>query len=338
MKICLAITAALCMLAAFPSNAQPAIVGSDTYLCAHGDQGDYRTIQACDRKDIAAAQAAGEPGFGAPLTAPSPQQLGTQAIAGRTVSPAFRQGQADRQRWEIWIGSQSGDYLAGAAYWASVRSLARHPSCGGPGSPMVSADWLNGCVAAQHELGGSDVLRGLSSDYRLGWNSPMPGTPAATALMSEVGKQRSGVAGANPPPEAEATSPSVSAPEGIGQEARNDSDGAVERPHDTLSSVTAPSPQLQPSSPPSRDNRINPIELALIVVAGLYFAPTLIATLRRKRNGLAIFALNLLLGWTVVGWVASFVWSLMVEGPRPKIFGSVGQELAAKMKGAHQDF
>ena len=33
----------------------------------------------------------------------------------------------------------------------------------------------------------------------------------------------------------------------------------------------------------------------------------------KKRNAGAIFALNLLLGWTLVGWVVSLVWALTKE-------------------------
>jgi len=49
------------------------------------------------------------------------------------------------------------------------------------------------------------------------------------------------------------------------------------------------------------------------VILGLviYFAPTLIAG--SKRNANAIFALNLLLGWTLVGWVVALVWSLVED-------------------------
>jgi hypothetical protein len=41
--------------------------------------------------------------------------------------------------------------------------------------------------------------------------------------------------------------------------------------------------------------------LALAAVA--YFLPTVIALLRWCPNLLAIFALNLFLGWSVIGWV-----------------------------------
>ena len=54
------------------------------------------------------------------------------------------------------------------------------------------------------------------------------------------------------------------------------------------------------------------IELLLVVlIFTIYFLPTLLAFLRQHKNKLAIFLLNLLLGWTVLGWVVSLVWSVM---------------------------
>lgn len=49
------------------------------------------------------------------------------------------------------------------------------------------------------------------------------------------------------------------------------------------------------------------------VLFGAYFLPTIIAFKRGKRNRGAILALNLLLGWTVLGWVISLVWALSVD-------------------------
>lgn len=43
----------------------------------------------------------------------------------------------------------------------------------------------------------------------------------------------------------------------------------------------------------------------------LYLLPTLIAAARNCRHADAIFALNLLLGWTVIGWLAMFTWALV---------------------------
>lgn len=53
-------------------------------------------------------------------------------------------------------------------------------------------------------------------------------------------------------------------------------------------------------------------ELLLVVgIVVLYFLPSLVAFLRQHKNKLAIFLLNLLLGWTILGWVVSLVWSVM---------------------------
>ena len=68
------------------------------------------------------------------------------------------------------------------------------------------------------------------------------------------------------------------------------------------------------------------MELAMIIILGLalsagglavYFLPTVIAYARVKRNIWAIFALNLLLGWSVIGWVIALVWALSVETVDP---------------------
>jgi len=40
----------------------------------------------------------------------------------------------------------------------------------------------------------------------------------------------------------------------------------------------------------------------------LYFLPTAIGW--NKRNSNAILALNLLLGWTFIGWIVALIWSL----------------------------
>ena len=42
----------------------------------------------------------------------------------------------------------------------------------------------------------------------------------------------------------------------------------------------------------------------------LYFSPTLVAAVEKKRpNALSIGLLNLLAGWTVIGWIAALVWA-----------------------------
>jgi hypothetical protein len=49
------------------------------------------------------------------------------------------------------------------------------------------------------------------------------------------------------------------------------------------------------------------------LVLFLYFVPSLVAIIRRKSDAGAIFALNLFLGWSLLGWVVSLVWSLKGE-------------------------
>lgn len=53
------------------------------------------------------------------------------------------------------------------------------------------------------------------------------------------------------------------------------------------------------------------VELTLILFFGitLYFLPWLIALIREHHQATAIGLLNLLLGWTFIGWVVSLVWS-----------------------------
>ncbi len=43
----------------------------------------------------------------------------------------------------------------------------------------------------------------------------------------------------------------------------------------------------------------------------LYFLPTIIG--RRKRNVVAIFVLNLFLGWSGLGWIVALIWSCTVD-------------------------
>jgi hypothetical protein len=42
----------------------------------------------------------------------------------------------------------------------------------------------------------------------------------------------------------------------------------------------------------------------------IYFAPSIQAHQNRKKQSQAIFCLNLLLGWTILGWVAAMVWAV----------------------------
>jgi len=55
--------------------------------------------------------------------------------------------------------------------------------------------------------------------------------------------------------------------------------------------------------------------LALGVV--VYFIPTFVANSRNHPNATAICVLNLLLGWSVIGWVAAMVWAFTQSLDQP---------------------
>lgn len=50
--------------------------------------------------------------------------------------------------------------------------------------------------------------------------------------------------------------------------------------------------------------------LAILFGLALYLIPAIIAGLRNHHNKIAIIVLNILAGWTVLGWFGSLIWSL----------------------------
>lgn len=50
--------------------------------------------------------------------------------------------------------------------------------------------------------------------------------------------------------------------------------------------------------------------LVLMILMFFGFLPSLIAFVRGHHNRYAILVLNLLLGWTLIGWAVALVWSL----------------------------
>ena len=50
--------------------------------------------------------------------------------------------------------------------------------------------------------------------------------------------------------------------------------------------------------------------MEFLVLAGLvYFAPAIVALSRSHMSAGAIVVLNLLLGWTALGWIIAIVWT-----------------------------
>jgi len=53
--------------------------------------------------------------------------------------------------------------------------------------------------------------------------------------------------------------------------------------------------------------------LMLLVVVVIYMLPTLIAFGREHPRRQEITVINILLGWTLIGWIAVFLWALLVQ-------------------------
>ena len=76
----------------------------------------------------------------------------------------------------------------------------------------------------------------------------------------------------------------------------------------------------------------------LIILAALYFLPAIIAGSRSHVNAGAITVLNLLLGWTLIGWVAALVWSFTnnVQLPQEGGVQETVQKTAPEAKSAEK--
>lgn len=62
--------------------------------------------------------------------------------------------------------------------------------------------------------------------------------------------------------------------------------------------------------------------ILLIIVAGLaiYFIPSFVAEKKQHKYLVAIFAINLFLGWTFAGWAVALMWALIKpEPPQVKV-------------------
>lgn len=53
--------------------------------------------------------------------------------------------------------------------------------------------------------------------------------------------------------------------------------------------------------------------LILVIMALIYFAPAIIAGGSRHPQTTAIFVLNLLFGWTLIGWGIALIWAFIVK-------------------------
>jgi hypothetical protein len=69
----------------------------------------------------------------------------------------------------------------------------------------------------------------------------------------------------------------------------------------------------------SADDGTGAVLSVLAFGLSFYFLPFIIALIRGHHQRLAIFILNLFLGWTFIGWVASLIWACTKTGEVPTI-------------------
>jgi positive regulator of sigma E activity len=64
-----------------------------------------------------------------------------------------------------------------------------------------------------------------------------------------------------------------------------------------------------------------PMEIAerilLVVGAILYFVPTVLAWWMHVKSARAIFYVNLVFGWTIVGWIVAVMWAMAERNELP---------------------
>ncbi len=62
--------------------------------------------------------------------------------------------------------------------------------------------------------------------------------------------------------------------------------------------------------------------MELVVLAVLYFLPTIVVLVRKVKIGASIVVINLFLGWTFIGWVVALAMAVSAETkPLPPLPG-----------------
>jgi hypothetical protein len=69
------------------------------------------------------------------------------------------------------------------------------------------------------------------------------------------------------------------------------------------------------------DNRIGWVTVIQLLFFGavMYLTPSIVAIIKKHPQKISILALNLLLGWTLVGWAGALVWALIKNIPQAKV-------------------
>ncbi|HXD94679.1 MAG TPA: superinfection immunity protein, partial [Bacteroidia bacterium] len=74
--------------------------------------------------------------------------------------------------------------------------------------------------------------------------------------------------------------------------------------------------------------------VALLVSLVIYFLPTILA--RKKPNVLKYFFLNLLLGWTILGWIILFIRALKKQKKLSQVESNINTNTIAQLEKLNQ--
>lgn len=70
----------------------------------------------------------------------------------------------------------------------------------------------------------------------------------------------------------------------------------------------------------------------IVLLLLFYFIPAIVAGNNKHSQTGAIFALNLFLGWTLLGWVIALVWACVKSEPKETIITEVNNSVADEIK------
>jgi hypothetical protein len=59
--------------------------------------------------------------------------------------------------------------------------------------------------------------------------------------------------------------------------------------------------------------------LLLLVTLAIYMLPALVAHARDLPQRRTITLVNIIFGWTLIGWLVSFLWALLAETPADEL-------------------
>ena len=77
--------------------------------------------------------------------------------------------------------------------------------------------------------------------------------------------------------------------------------------------------------------------IGILSAALVYFVPALIAKRRHTENLEALFLVNLVFGWTVLGWIGALIWSIIEKQNVNESIDSPYVPIVAVLKVPQQD-